>query len=314
MRRLIGRRLLLSVALLFMVSALTFFFQLLIPGNAAEAILGVNSRSAALAQLERQLGLNQPVYLQYWHWLSRALHGNLGYSYTTGQAVTAALDSRLWVTLSLIIGATLFALVVGVGLGVLSAVRGGWLGRLVDAVSVLGLAIPSFWLALVLVTVFASALRLFPTSGYTPFLASPAGWAHALVLPVIALGVGAVTLIAKQTRDQMLEVLSRNFILMLRANGISERSVVLRHALKNAAIPVLTVAGLAFVGALGASVFIENVFVLPGLGSALVDATNQHDLPMVQGISVYFTLIVVVVNFLIDLAYGWLNPKVRRAQ
>jgi len=316
MGRLIAWRLSMSLALLFVVSALTFGLQALIPGNAAEAILAIRGGGGgapALHRLEAQFGLNQPEYVQYWHWLERALHGNLGVSYLTNQSVTAALNSRLPVTLCLVIAATLLSAILGVGLGILSAVRGKRIARLLDGVSVLGLAIPNYWLALILVVLFATTLRWFPSIGYVSFGASPLEWAHSLVLPVIALGFGAVTLVARQTRDQMLEVLNRPFIRCLRANGVSERSIIFRHAARNAAIPVITVIGLIFVGTLGSTVFIEDIFVLPGLGSALVSATNQHDIPMIQGISMYFILIVVAVNFVTDLAYAWLNPKVRRA-
>jgi peptide/nickel transport system permease protein len=316
MKRLIAERLGMSVALLFVVSVITYVLQAMIPGNAAQQILaarGQRASGAPLRQLEAQFGLNRPLYDQYWHWLVHAVQGNLGISYTTSQPVVSVLNAALPITLCLTVGSTLVAALLGMGLGVLSAVRGHLASKLLDGVSVLGMAVPNYWLALVLVVLFATTIRLFPAIGYVSIGTSPLGWARSLVLPVAALTFGSVTLIARQTRDQMLEVLSRPFILSLRANGVSELSVIFRHALRNAAIPIVTVISLTFVGTLGSTVFIESVFVLPGLGSALVNATNQHDIPMVQGISMYFILIVVVVNFVTDLAYAWLNPKVRRA-
>lgn len=313
MTRLIARRLIMSALLLWIVSTITFFLQALTPGNAAIEILGGSGQATptAIHELEAKLGLNQPAYEQYSHWLTKALHGDLGTSLISGVSVAHQLNASLPITLSVVIGATIVAVVIGLPLGILSATRGKGVARAVDASSVLGLAVPNFWFALILVAAFSVTLKVFPATGYVSFGSSPAQWARALVLPVIALGVGGVTLIAKQTRDQMMEMMASGFVMNLRANGLSERSIVLRHAARNAAIPVVTVVGITFIGALGGAVFIETVFVLPGLGAAIVNATNYHDLPMVQGIAVYFTLIVIVVNLLVDLSYGWLNPRVR---
>jgi peptide/nickel transport system permease protein len=198
-----------------------------------------------------------------------------------------------------------------VGLGVLSAARGGWLGRLVDVLALIGLGLPSFWLGLVLVTLFAVTIRLLPATGYVPLEASPADWARSLVLPVTTLALHGVAVFARQTRDAMLEALSRDFVRALRANGAAEASIVLRHGLRNAAIPVVTVIGLVFVYLLSGTVLVEAVFAMPGLGGLAVQATTQHDLPMIQGVVLVFTLVVVAVNLAVDLAYGWLDPRVR---
>jgi len=301
-----------SAVLLWVVSTITFVLQALIPGDAAVEILGGEASPEAIHALQNQLGLNKPIYSQYWDWLTKAVHGNLGTSLVTGKPVAHELNAKLPITLSVVIGATVVAVLIGVSLGILSATRGPRVARTVDAASAFGLAVPHFWLALILVEAFAVTLRVFPATGYVPFTSSPVEWGRSLVLPVIALGVGGATLVAKQTRDQMMEVMSRGFIMNLRANGLSERSIVFRHAARNAAIPVVTVVGLIFIGALGGTVFVETVFVLPGLGAAVVNATNFHDLPVVQGIAVYFTLIVIAANLCIDLSYGWLNPKVRK--
>jgi peptide/nickel transport system permease protein len=311
MLRLIGYRLLISVPLLFGVSVLTFVLVSLTPGDAARTILGANGTPQQYAQLRHQLGLDQPLYGQYGHWLDRVVHGNLGNSLFTGEPVTQALNERLSVTLSLIIAATVLSAILGVALGVLSALRTGTLGRAVDVMSLAGLALPNFWLGLLLVTLLAVEIHLFPATGYVPLSQSIGDWARALVLPVVTLVVGGVAVVAKHTRDSMLDVLRRDFIRTLRANGVSEWSIVFRHALKNAAIPVVTVLGLIFVSLLSGTVLVESVFVLPGLGSLAVQATNQHDIPVIQGVAIYFTLIVITVNLLVDLTYGWLNPKVR---
>lgn len=311
MIRLVARRLLMSVPLLFVVSLLTFLLQAVTPGDTARSILGENYTPQAYAQLRRQLGLDQPLLVQYGRWLGHALRGDLGVSPVSGLSVGGQITGRLGVTLSLLACTTVVAALIGLLLGVISAVRGGALGRAVDVLSLAGFALPSFWLALVLVTLFAVTVRLLPATGYLPLGSSPGGWARSLVLPVAALAVHGITVIAKQTRDGMLETLSQDFVRSLRANGASEASLVLRHGLRNAAIPVVTVVGLVFLSLLNGTVLVEAVFAMPGLGGLAVQSTTQRDLPMIQGVALTFTLVVVIVNLLVDLAYGWLNPKVR---
>jgi peptide/nickel transport system permease protein len=300
--------------MLFAITALTFVLASMAPGDAARAILSSQSGSYTVRQYQQMrhaLGIDQPLLVQYWHWLDGVAHGNLGTDLFSGQPVAQELNARLAPSLSLIIGTVLVAGVTGVSLGIISALRGGVPGRTVDAISLLGLAIPSFWLALALVEFLAVQIRLFPATGYTPLNASPAGWLRGITLPVITLSAGAVAFIAKQTRDSMAEVMSREFIVMLRARGLSRRSVVLRHALRNAAIPVVTVLGLLLVGLLGGTVLIEDVFAIPGLGQQAVTAAGSHDLPVIVGVAFYFTVIVVIANLLVDLSYRVLNPRVR---
>lgn len=311
MIRLIIRRLALSVPLIVLVSLLTFLLQALAPGDTARTVLGETYTPQAYAQLRHQLGLDQPVLVQYWHWLSGAIHGSLGISPISGLDVGQQITTRLQVTVSLIVGATLVAAVVGIGLGVVSAVRGGAFGRIVDVLSLIGFALPAFWLALLLVTLFAVTLHLLPATGYVAPATSPRGWLVSLILPVAALAVAPVAVIAKQTRDGMLDALGRDFVDTLRANGASEASIIFRHALRNAAIPVVTVIGLMFVGLLTGTVLVEAVFAMPGLGGLAVQSAIQHDIPVIQGIAVTFTVVVVLANLLVDITYGWLNPKVR---
>ena len=303
-----------SLVMLLAITALTFVLASMAPGDAARAILSSQSGSYTAQQYQQMrhaLGIDQPLLAQYWHWLDGVAHGNLGTDLFSGQPVAQELNARLAPSLSLILGTVLVAGVTGVSLGIISALRGGVPGRTVDAISLLGLAIPSFWLALALVEFLAVQIRLFPATGYTPLGASPAGWLRGITLPVITLSAGAVAFIAKQTRDSMAEVMSREFILMLRARGLSRRSVVLRHALRNAAIPVVTVLGLLLVGLLGGTVLIEDVFAIPGLGQQAVTAAGSHDLPVIVGVAFYFTVIVVIANLLVDLSYRVLNPRVR---
>jgi peptide/nickel transport system permease protein len=256
--------------------------------------------------------LDHSLWYQYWHWLVDALHGDLGRSPISGLSVSATLAERLPITLSLIVGTLLVSGAVGMTLGVISAVRGGKLGRAVDFLSVIGFALPNFWLGLVLVSIFAVSWELFPATGYVPFAASPVQWVSSLALPVVTLSVLGVAMIARQTREAMSAVLMREFVETMRANGLPERRIV-RHALRNAAIPVVTIMGVLFISLLSGTIFVESVFALPGLGGLAVQATTQHDVPMIQGVAILFTVVVIAVNLVVDIAYAWLNPKVRVA-
>lgn len=313
MLRLILRRVLISIPLILVVTFITFLLQSLAPGDTARAILGLNYTPEAYARLVQELGLDRPLLVRYADWLGSAVLGDLGTSPVSGLSVAGEIGHRLGVTISLMIGTTAVALILGVALGVVSAVRGGWLGKLVDVVSLAGFSLPNFWLGLVFVTVFAVLLRWLPATGYVSISSSPTKWIVALILPVATLAAGAIAIVAKQTRDSMRESLGRPFILALRANGVPRSSIILRHSLRNAAIPIVTVLGLMFVGLSSGTVLIEAVFAMPGLGGLAVQATTQRDVPMIQGVALTFTLIVVLVNLVVDLAYGWLNPKVRVA-
>jgi peptide/nickel transport system permease protein len=299
-----------TVALLFVVTALSFVLVSLTPGDPARAILGVNAPRETYERLYHELGLDQSLPVQYANWVSAAVGGDLGDSLFSNEPVTEAISKRLPATLSLVIGSLLVSMLVGVSLGVFSAVRGGVLGRAVDGLALVGWSAPPFWLGALLISWFAVGLGWLPATGYVAFADSPIDWFRSLVLPVFALSLGAVAAIAKQTREAMLDSLASEYVRMAWANGVPARSIYFRHALKNAGVRILTITGLQAVGLLGGVVIIENVFGLPGIGTLLVEATARHDLPILQGIVVYVTLIVVAINVAIDLAYSWLNPKV----
>lgn len=311
--RVTGRRLMMAVPMVFCVSALTFVLTALIPGNPAYTILGNNASPQQVAALDQQLGFNLPVWDQYWHWLERALHGDLGTSLISGLPVTSYISSRLPVTLSLVIGGTLLGALGGVLLGVISAVRSGPAGRITEILQMVGIAVPNFWLGLLLVDLFAVKFHLFPATGYVSFSASPAGWLRSLVLPLIALSVPAFTGIAKQTRDGVRDAMSRDYVRMLRASGTPEWRIVWIHALRNAAIPVLTFIGLLFIMLTSGTVFVESVFAMQGIGGLAQTAAQQHDLRLIQAVALVYCLVVVVGNLLTDLAYTWANPKARTA-
>jgi peptide/nickel transport system permease protein len=311
MARYLLRRLLLSVPLLFVVSILTFIMVAIVPGDPAVRILGAGHTAAEYQALDSKLGLTAPLLVQYWHWIDGVLHGTLGTSLFTDQTVTSELAQRLPATVWLVVGATLVTVVAGVALGLASAVWRGPLGRVVDAASWVTFAVPNFWLGLILVEFIAVRAHLLPSSGFVPLGQDPGAWLRSLILPVITLAAVGVTGVAKQTRDAMSEVLDREFITALRMAGLPRRSLLLRHALRNAAIPVVTAAGLFAIAMLGGTILVEQVFVLPGMGSLVVQAAADHDLPVIEGAVLYFTVIVIAVNLLIDLSYAWLNPRVR---
>ena len=309
--RVVARRLLSAIPLLFIVSAFTFVLVSLVPGDPARVIVGEHATQDQYLAVRQQLGLNQSLAAQYWHWLNRLFHGDLGTSLFSGDPVSSTLNGRLPVTLSLIISATVVSGLLGVGLGVLSARRGGALVKVVDVLSVAGLAVPSFWFALVLIELFSVKIRLFPVTGFVPLTQDPAQWARALALPVATVSLGAVAIIAKQTRDSVLDTFNKDFIRVMQANGFSQRSILYRHVLKNAAIPVVTLLGIIFISLLSAAVFVETVFALPGLGQVTQQAALQHDVPLIQGAVLYIAVLVIIANTLTDLAYGWLDPRVR---
>jgi peptide/nickel transport system permease protein len=311
MVQVILRRLLMSIPLVFVVTFLTFFLNSLAPGDLASTILGADGSREQYDALRAELGLDRPLVMQYLAWLWQALQGNLGVSFFTQESVVGLLSARMGVSVSIMLGVLLVCLSCGLLLGVASALKGGWVGRAIDAFSLLGLIFPSFWLALVLISVFAVTLRWFPATGYTMFSDSPKDWALSLVLPIVSVSMYSITSIAKQTRDAMNDVMGRDFIRALRACGLPERSVIWKHALRNAALPVVTVVGLVMVAAISGTVFVERVFVLPGLGSLAVSAALNKDILLLQGVTLYFTLMTVVINLMVDLSYGWLNPKVR---
>ncbi|MET0953121.1 MAG: ABC transporter permease [Aeromicrobium sp.] len=311
MRKLVLRWLSTAVPLVLGISVLTFVLASFVPGDAARAVLGVNATPEQYEALRSELGLDQPLWRQYVDWLGGALQGDLGRSITSGDAVSNQIATRLGATLSLMIGAIVVAALVGVGLGLMSALRGGVVAKIIDVTSLLGLAIPSYWFGLVLAAAFAVTWPLFPATGYVPFGESPGGWLQSLTLPVLTLGLTSSAIIAKQTRSGVLSELDKEYVRILRARGLRERAVIGRHVLRNAATPIVTVLGTVFIGLLSGTVLVETVFVMPGLGGLSVTATTAHDLPIVQGVALVFTIMVVVVNLLIELLTSALNPKVR---
>ncbi|GAA4169521.1 ABC transporter permease [Gryllotalpicola koreensis] len=305
------RRLISGVILLFVISTLAYLLLYLGAGNVGRRILGPQASDATVALKNQQLGLDQPIVERYLSWLGGAARGDFGSSWFTQQPVVEAITSRLAVTISLVIGATLVSAVIAIALGVWAARRRGWADRLVQVIAVLGFAIPGFLLAVALVNVFALKLHWFRPTGYVPLSTSFGGWATTVALPIIALSIGAVAAIAQQVRGSVIDGMRQDWVRTLRSRGLSENRVVLKHVLRNAGGPALAVLAVQFVGLLGGAVIVEQVFAIPGLGQVSVTATAQGDVPLVMGLVVAVGAIVVIVNLVIDLMQGFLNPKAR---
>jgi len=305
------RRLVMAIPQLFIVSALSFLLVSLTPGNAGLSILGPLATPQQVSKLQHSFGLDLPLYQQYWRWLTHALSGNLGTSLISGQPVATLIGQRLPVTLSLMLGGLLLMIVIGVSLGIFSAVRGGVAGRIVDALALIGLALPPFWLGALLIEVASVRLHLLPAIGYVSPGTSPIQWLRFLVLPVLALSLGGIAIFAKNTRDAMLDVLGTEHVRAARANGVPARDIYFMYALKNTALRITTLAGLAIITLLSGTVFVETIFAVPGMGQLLVSSVTNHDLPVVQGIAITFTAVIILLNIAIDILYGILDPRVK---
>ncbi len=303
-----------TIPLLLFVSLLIFSMLFLMPGSAAKTLLGEAATPERIAALEAELGLDAPYWVQYGRWLQGAVMGDLGTSLRTGRPVWSTVFDKLPVTLAITAGGMAIAIVLGVGAGIVAALyAGSWLDRTTIIGAATGMAVPPFWLALALSALFAVQLRWFPVIGYTPFRLDGLAWARSLVLPSVALGLPASALIARQMRSALREVLATTYIRAARAGGASQWRVIRQHALRNAMIPVVTVIGFRVALVLGSAFVVEQVFSLPGMGTLLVTAVLEQDLPVVQGAVMVIATLIILTNLLVDISYGWLDPKVRVA-
>jgi ABC-type dipeptide/oligopeptide/nickel transport system permease component len=298
------------------VLVIAFTLVRLTPGDPVTAYLSrVQSEARVsperIAQIRRDLGLDRPVVVQLGYYVARVLRGDLGISYTQSQPVLDIVRSQLPFTLHLALAALLIELLIGVPLGVYAATRrGGLADYLATTVATAGYSLPRFWIGMVLIMVFAVRFRLFPVIGVGE-VGQPLDVLHHLVLPAAALGIAGAAYVSRMTRSAMLEVLGEDYIRTARAKGLAARRVLTHHALRNAVIPVVTVVGVSLGQALGGSAVIETLFGRAGIGSLLVEAITQRDYTLVQGTILVFALGVFIVNLAVDLAYAWLNPRIR---
>jgi peptide/nickel transport system permease protein len=300
---------------MFVVSLLTIIVTRVLFPDPVQSILGGQSSSATpeqLQQMTRELGLDQPLLVQYFTWLGDLLHGDLGRSFRTPVAVTDAIWQRIPVTVELMVLALLIALPVGMALGVAAALfRGRWVDTVTSTVSVLALSLPNFFLGILLVYFFALQLRVLPSGGYVSFAADPLGNLRFMVLPAFTLSLAYIGTFARYARALMLGVLSEDYVLRAHASGLDPRRVVVRHAMKNTMIPMVTVVGLNAAGLVGGAVVTESIFSLPGVGTLLTNSILGKDFPMLQGLILVITLGVVLINLLVDLVYGALDPRIK---
>lgn len=313
MLQFVFRRLLAGVVLLFVVSSLAYLLLYLGAGDIARQILGQDATQDQVAQLNERLGLNEPILIRYFSWLGGAVTGNFGTSWFTNQPVIAAITSRLSVTLSLVIGTVLLTAIIGTALGVWAARKRGAADRTVQIVSVLGFAIPGFLIAILLVNVFALQLGWVKPTGFVPLTTSFAGWLGSVTLPVIALSVGSIAAVAAQVRGSVIDTMRQDWVRTLRSRGLSQNRALYKHVLRNAGGPALAVLAVQFVGLLGGAIIVEQIFAIPGLGQVAVASTGQGDIPLVMGLVLVTAALVVIVNIVIEILHGFLNPKARIA-
>lgn len=310
------RRIAAVLPVLLVVSLVVFLILRLAPGDPAAVIAGNSATNEDIAQIRTQLGLDRSIPVQYGIWIGRVLQGDLGFSYYLNKPVTELIAQRIEPTLALALGTVVLAVLIAVPLGTLAAWRlGSWLDRLLSGFSVAGFSIPVFVIGYVLIYVFAIRLEWLPVQGYKSLLgdsgASPWAWMRQLILPWMTLAMIYVALIARVTRASVSEALTEDYIRTARAKGLTERAVLLRHALVNAAVPIVTVIGIGIALLIGGVVVTETVYAIPGLGSLTVDAVLNRDFPVIQGLVLLFSMSYVLVNLLVDLSYLFLDPRIR---
>jgi peptide/nickel transport system permease protein len=314
MRGRLGIRLAQVIPTLLLVSMLVFGLQQVMPGDPALLLAGEEADPAVIAQIRTELWLDRPVPVQYVHWLGRILHGNLGYSWRLREPVLELIAQKLPVTAQLGAMAFLIAIAIGVPMGVLSAVkRDTPLDWLANGIGLGGLSIPTFWLGIMMILLFSVDLDWLPPSGYVPLTVN---WQKSLgttIMPAFVLGNAIAAVLMRHTRSAMLQALSQDYVRTARAKGLGERVVVLRHALRNALIPVVTLGALEFGALLSGAVLTEQVFSIPGFGKLIVDAVFNRDYPVVQGVVMVTATVYISLNLLADVLYIFINPRLRAA-
>ena len=299
----IVRRLLQTVVVLFGVTVLVFSLIHITPGDPAQIIAGEGVPKETVERIREKLGLNEPVHVQYFTYLSNVLQGDLGDSIRSNRPVIEEIKARFWTTVELATYSVILAVFLGLIAGIISAIRKySWIDVGLMLIALFGVSMPNFWLGLMLIKYFAVEFQIFAPSGW--------GTLAQNVLPVITLGTGGAAIIARMTRSSMLEVINQDYIRTARAKGLKERVVIFKHALKNALIPVVTVAGLEFGGFLGGAVLTETVFAVNGMGRLMVNAINSRDFPVIQGTVLVMATLFVLVNLLVDISYKYLNKRI----
>jgi peptide/nickel transport system permease protein len=306
------RRVLAAIPVMGVVALFVFLLLRLTPGDPAAILAGDNATPAQLERIRASLGLNEPLYVQFFTWINKLLHGDLGVSLISNVPVTTMIGQRIEPSISIALSTIVLSIMIAVPLGVIAAWKHGtWIDRFVMGLSVLGFSVPVFVIGYVLIQVFAIDLRWLPVQGFKSISSGLGPFIERLVLPTLTLSFIYVALIARMTRAAMLDVLGEDYVRTARAKGIGEVAVLLRHALRNAAIPVITVIGTGFALLISGVVVTESVFNLPGVGRLTVDAVLARDYPVIQAMILLTSLVYVTVNLLIDVAYTLLDPRIR---
>jgi len=306
------RRALTAALSVVLASLLVFSALLAIPGDPAEIILGLDAAPAARSALRDQLGLNEPAPARYVAWAAGVLRGDLGMSIVYQRPVAALIVDRLGVSVPLALGAALIAGLIALPLGVLAALRRGtWVDPVVTSLAQLGAAVPSFWLGLLFVLLFAVELGWLPAGGFSPWDRDPVASVRSLILPMLALGLGQAAVMTRMTRSSMIEALAQDYVRTARAKGLPPARVTFGHALRNALVTLVTILGLSLTNVFIGSIVIEQVFALPGLGQLALTAIGTRDLPLVQGEILLYATTIIVLGFLVDVSYALLDPRIR---
>lgn len=312
MLELICKRVLLAIPTLFLVSIMVFSLQKLLPGDPILAMAGEERDPAVITQLREHYHLNDPLPSQYFYWLGNALKGDLGTSIRTQEPVTALISSKLPVTLELSLLAMIVALLVGISMGIVAAVRkNSWVDHATNFVALSGISVPHFWLGILLILLFSVHLQWLPASGYVSLSESVSQNVKTLLLPALVLGTGLAATLMRHTRASMIAVLKADYIRTARAKGLLPKKVILKHAFRNALVPVITLTTLLFGELLGGAVLTEQVFTLPGFGKMIVDAVFNRDYAVVQGVVLVVAIGFLLLNLLADVLYVLINPKMR---
>ena len=314
MFQLIVRRVLGVVPVLLVVSFLVFSLMQLVPGDPAVVAAGDNASPELIEQTRERLGLDQPFFAQYWSWLRNVATGDLGTSLFSNQPAWDSISARIPVTASLTALSLVWSVLIGLILGIVAGMRpGSWIDRLTTGLATLGVSMPSFWIGLLLVSLFSLQNPFFPATGYVPLAEDAGAWFSHLFLPSIALGTATAAEIARQARAGVIQVMEQDYIRTAESKGLGPGVVVGKHVLKNAAIPVVTVLGLQAAHLIGGAIVVEQVFGIPGLGTLALNAIIQRDYPLIQAFVVVIAVFVLAINLLVDLSYGFFNPRVRQA-
>ncbi|MGY9033201.1 MAG: ABC transporter permease [Rhodobacterales bacterium] len=306
----IGRRLLIAIPTILLISIFVFFMQKLLPGDPVLALAGEDRNPEILEFLREKYRLNDPLYVQYFHWIGKALQGDLGMSLRTRQPVLELLGQKLPVTLQLATMALIIAVMIGIPAGIISAYhKGTWIDWLANIVALSGLSVPNFWLGIMMILLVSVKLGWLPASGYQPFFEDPLQSIRTMLMPAFVLGTGLAATLMRHTRSAMLGVLQSDYVRTARAKGLVERTVVIKHAMRNALIPIVTVVTLLFGELLAGAVLTEQIFTIPGFGKLVVDAVFNRDYAVVQGIVLCTAIAFILMNILADALYRVLNPR-----